>query len=363
MKKIKLFCFPSHGTEERTSGVDFARIIQPMKHLNGWSNKEYKIETYIFDPIKDKGLDWIKVVTDFDAIYFNYTANPWAFAAMGAMARKTGKPLIMDMDDNLWGVAPDNPAYNVYKKGSEGLANFTAIVNEVDYITCTSSYLRNVITKNSTKTHDYIKVFDNYIDLDLYKYPQEFKNDGTITLTHFGSTTHFIDLENRAFVEGLTKIMWEYPNVNFLTVGHFIPSFRNKWGQRYQNEFGHQDIYKWISDRFPEVMAKTDICVVPLEETIYTKCKSAIKWLEMSSAKKPGVWQRIRQYENVVDGTNGLLANTTNEWYEAIKKLIDDTELRRKMGEKAYEDVHNYKIQEKLNEYGEFFVDIIKNKS
>lgn len=360
MKKIKIFCLPSHGTPERVSGVDFARIIQPAKHLNGWTNGEVEIETYIYDPVKDKKLDWIKVCTDYDLIYFNYTANPWAFAAMGSIARKVGVPLVMDFDDNLFNVQPDNPAYSIYKKGEKGIKNFTAIVNEVDYITVTNSYLKNVCAHNTLKQHDRIKVFGNNIDLDLYKYPQEFKNTEKITLTHFGSSTHFNDLLNDSFVNGVDKIMKEYPNVDFLTVGSFLPKLRNMWGQRYQNEFGHADIYTWISDRFPEVMAKTDICIVPLEENIYTRCKSEIKYLEMSSAKKPGVWQRIRQYENNIPNGCGLLAQTSNEWYEAIKKLIDDVKLRKQMGENAYNHVkETYQAKNHTDEYGEFFLDII----
>lgn len=361
MKTLKIFCLPSHATKERVSGVDFARIIQPMEHLHGWKNDEVEFEIYIYDAVKDERLDWLTVVNNYDIIYFNYTANPWAFAAMGAMARKLGKPIIMDMDDNLWGIGNDNPAYNVYRPGSDGIKNFTAIVNEVDYITCTNSYLRNVIVHNSRKTHDKIKVFDNYIDLDLYKYPQPFKNDGQITLTHFGSTTHFNDLQNKSFVEGIDKVMKDYPNVNFLTVGAFIPAFKNKWGQRYNNEFGDVDIYKWISNRFPEVMKKTDICVVPLENNVYTRCKSAIKFLEMSSAKKPGVWQKIRQYEAVVDGTNGMLAYSALDWYEAIKSLIDDPLKRKLMGEEAYNTiVKDHQMKNNIDQYASFFLKVDK---
>lgn len=360
MKKIRIFSLPSHGTKERVSGVDMVRIIQPMQALNGVKTDKVEFETYIYDPVKDEKLDWLKVVSEYDMIYFNYTANPWAFAAMGAMARKRGIPIIMDLDDNLWNVQNDNPAFDVYKKDSQGIKNFTAIVNEVDYITCTNPYLRNLVVHNSHKNHDLIKVFDNYIDLDLYKYPQEFKDDGNITLTHFGSSTHYTDLQSSAFVSGVDKIMKEYPNVNFLTVGSFIPVFRSKWGQRYQNEFGHVDIYKWISDRFPDVMAKTDICVVPLENNIYTRCKSAIKWLEMSSAKKPGVYQRIRQYENVIDGTNGLLANTSDEWYQAIKTLIEDKAKRKEMGERAYKTVkEKHQMKNNISQYADFFEKVL----
>lgn len=363
MKTIKIFGFPSHQQKERTSGVDFCRVIQPMRHLNGWTNGEVKFEVKIFDPVADDGLDWLKVASDFDIIFFNYTANPWAFAAMGAMARKANRTLIMDMDDSLWNILEDNPAFGVYKKGSDGIKNFTAIVNEVDVVTCTNRYLKNVITKNSRKVHDLIKVFDNYIDLEKYNHSFTFKDTHEINLLHFGSTTHFLDLQNKGFVEGVDRIMKDYPNVNFITVGAFVPMFRNMWGRRYINDFGHQDIYKWIGDRFPHFMDMADICLVPLEDSVYTRCKSAIKYLEMSSAKKPGVWQDIRQYQEVIDGTNGLLAKNGNEWYEAIKKLIDDKELRKQMGENAYKDVvGNHQIKDNIDQYAKLFIDVAEKK-
>lgn len=361
MRKIKIFCLPSHQQKERTSGVDFARIIQPMKHFNGYKTEDLEFETYIYDAVKDAKLDWVKVVTDYDMIYFNYTANPWAFAAMGAMCEKLGKPMILDLDDSLWNILEDNPAYKVYMKGSEGIRVFTAIANQVDYITCTNSYLKNVVIHNTKQTHDKVFVFDNYIDLDIYKYPQPFKDTENINLTHFGSTSHFIDLQNTEFVRGVDMIMKEYPNVTFTTIGAFIPKFRQMWGQRYIEEYGHQDIYKWIDTRFPEVMSKTDICVIPLAENTYTRCKSAIKFLEMSSAKKPGVWQDIRQYQNVVDGKNGLLASSSKNWYDSIKKLIDDKELRKQMGENAYRTiVDNHQMKDHLDGYAKLFTIVDK---
>jgi glycosyltransferase involved in cell wall biosynthesis len=359
MKTIKIFSVPSHQTLERTSGVDFARVIQPMKHLNGWTNGEVKFKVDIYDPVKNKELNWIDVVNKYDMIFFNYTMSDWSFAAMGAMARKAGIPMVMDLDDNLWNVAPDNVAYDVLKPGGDGVKILTAITKEVDFVTVTNQYLKNIVIHNTGRTHETVKVFDNAIDFDLYKYDQPFKDTNEITLTHFGSSTHFVDLQNKAFMAGVDRIMKDYPNVNFLTVGSFIPAMRYKWGSRYQNEFGHIDLYKWVETRFPDVMAKTDICVVPLEETIYTRAKSAIKFMEMSSARKPGVWQDIRQYQEAVVPGTGLLARTDTNWYNAIKKLIDDKELRREMGQNAYEHVRdNYDIKGKIDRYAEFLITV-----
>jgi len=76
------------------------------------------------------------------------------------------------------------------------------------------------------------------------------------------------------------------------------------------------------------------------------------------------LYQRIRQYENVIDGSNGLLADTSNDWYEAIKSLIEDKDLRKKMGENAYKTIHDeYQIKNNVDQYAEFFIYIFDKQS
>jgi glycosyltransferase involved in cell wall biosynthesis len=359
MKKIKIFALPSHQTEERTSGVDMVRIIQPMKYLNGYKDKDTEFEVTTFDI--SKRTDWINVAKTYDIIYLNYIANPWGFAAMGAMARKHGVKLVLDLDDNLWGIREDNPAHAVYHKGSQALQDFVSICNEVDFMTVTSSYLKNVVVNNTYKKHDKISVFPNYIDLDLYKHQSPFKNTLNIQLMHHGSTTHFEDLSNNEFIRGVNKIMEEYPNVTIRFVGAFLPKLKELWGQRYDTAYGDSDIYKWVNEKFPQYMDEADILVVPLEVNSYTRCKSDIKFLETSSAKIPGVYQKIRQYEETIeDGKDGYLAETSQEWYEKLKILIDSPTIRQRMGEAAYRKVKETKqIQNHIKEYAEFFKSVL----
>ena len=355
---IRVFSLPSHAAIERTSGVDFARVIQPMTHLN----KRKDFDVTIYDPKLNKKMDWLKATADNDILHLNYTTNPWAFAIMGTMARKYDRKIVLDMDDALWDVLPDNTAYEVYKRDSEGIKNFTAICNEVDYITCTNRYLKNVIAHNSAKYPDKIKIFPNYIDLDLYKHRSPFKDELQIQLTHFGSSSHWVSLQDEEFAKAIDRIFREYPNVTFKTVGALLPKYKARWGMRYNHDFGDVDIYKWIKDKFPGFMDETDIIVAPLSVNVYNRSKSSIKFLEASSAKKPGVYQRIRQYEEVVEeGKNGFLAGTAEEWYQSIKKLVDDKALRWGMGQKAFETVEkDWTIQKNVKKYADFFNSLTK---
>lgn len=356
MREIKLYAVGSHQTKERTSGVDFARVLQPMKYLNGYkdSTVSFCIDFYDINSIKQPS--WVEIADAYDAVFLNYTVLDWQYAVMGACMHGKGKKIIMDIDDAIWYLRPDNITYEtIMANNKKMLHDVTCILDDVDRVTVTSSYLRNIVCDKTYKRHEQVGVFPNYIDLELYKYRYPSVDREQITIMHFGSTTHFMDLQQETFVKGMDMIMKEFPNVKFVTVGAFIPELRRKFGSRYENKFGDVDIYKWIQNKFPLYMEEADIVVAPVEEDIYNKAKSSIKFLEYSSAMKPGVYQNIRQYQEVVeDGKNGFLATTAEEWYGALKQLVLSHEMRRKIGENAFNTIQSHQMKDHISEYANF---------
>jgi glycosyltransferase involved in cell wall biosynthesis len=364
-KLVSIFAYPSHQKDSVTAGVDFARVIQPMEQLNkmGMGNNEFVVHLWN-SKTYPKDMNWDKVAQDHDILYFNYLDNAWGFAMMGMFARKHNRLMVMDLDDDLWNILKDNSSYEGYKQGGEAIKNFTAICNEVDYLTTTNNYLRNLIITNTSKTYDKVKVFPNYIDLNFYKYTPKPRHQHTVWATHFGSTSHFGDLLQPEFVDGVHKVMREFPNFRFRTIGSFLPQFADKWGERYENKFGNADIYKWVNDKYPQFMEDTDFMVVPLRDNVYDRCKSEIKFLEASAAKRCGVWQNIRQYAACIEhGKTGFLAETKEEWYKYIKILTEDKKLRNQMAENAYKSVEkDWTIQQHINDYADFFRGLTKEK-
>ena len=356
---IKIFGLPSHATKVRTAGVDFARIIQPLKALGQVKG----FETFVYDPNKEMHNDpveWLPVAKKYDIVYLNYIVNPWGYAAMGAMVRGQGKKIVLDLDDSLWDIRPDNPAADAYKKGGEEINNLTCICNDVDLITCTSNYLKNVIMSHTDKTADKIKVLDNFVDLNIYSKKPKFKNTPGIRITHHGSTTHFEDLTNPEFMSGINKIMDEFPNVTLEFIGAFIPKFKERWGQRYINSYGNEDFYKWSTGRFPELIKEADIVIAPLRDNVYTRCKSGIKYLENGAMGKPGVYQDMPQYQKYIkQGVNGYLAFSAEDWYKSLKELIVSVEKRKSVGEEAYKTIQDYTIQKNVKYYAKMFKEVL----
>jgi len=359
MKEINIFALPSHTYVDKVSGVDYVRVIQPMRALNGYSDGEYKINVQVYDHSKNKSFDWRDIFEEYDIIYFNYTTNDVGYAVMGTMAQKYNRKLVCDVDDDLFNIEASNPAYEAFKSGSWGRTVTKAIFGDVSHITCTNKHLKHSIEFNSAKTSDDITILPNYIDLSLYKHRTPFKDRGYYKALHFGSSTHHSDIYSPPFVGAIDRIMKEYPNFSLVTVGSNIPKFKNLWSHRYEIKFGHVDVLKWI-DMMPPIMDDADFMVVPLVNNTYNRSKSSIKFLEASSYKIPGIWQRIRQYNEVVNnGDNGFLCSTEDEWYFAIKKMIDDSKLRKSMGEKAFESIQSWRMERHIKEYADTFINLL----
>lgn len=360
MKKIKIFGLPSHQTKERTSGVDFVRIIQPLKYLDGFEYDGVKVEVEMYDIHEVKPKDWITIAKEFDIVYLNYTVVDWNYAAMGSALHGHGKKIIYDIDDAIWYLRKDNVTYDKMQE-LQGDYLITCMLNDVDMVTTTNRYLKNIILDKTNKPFDKIKIFPNTIDFSLYNKTFDAKDTGHITLMHYGSTSHFQDLLDKEFVAGIDKVFERYPNVSIKFVGSFIQELKYKWGARCETAFGDTDIYKWISDHFPVFMEEADIIVAPLEDDKYNRSKSSIKFLETASAGKPGVFSLVRPYNDDIEhGKTGFLARTATDWFESLSSLIESVELRQKIGKNAFEYVSdNYDIEYNLEPYVKMFKEVI----
>src|SRR3990167_9220720 len=348
---MKIFVYPAHCDGKHVPGVDYVRIIRPMQELA----KQPGFDVHIFNGEKD--LDWRQVAKEYDVFYLNYITNAAGFVLASYHFWKNKKKIVFDIDDLIWEIQPDNAAYSVYAPGTEGRATITDILSRgVDYVTCTNDYLRKGIAQYTWKPLDKINVFENYIDLNLYKWRQKPKKDYEITIGYFGSSSHFNDLVNPGFVEGLDKLMRNYPQVRFYTIGAMIQEIKKRFGSRYTTGFGDHDIYKWVK-MMPLMLQNVDIFVAPLLDITYARAKSSIKYLEYSSTKIPGCYQDIRQYRQIVrHGENGFLCKTRNDWYRCLRELVESYDLRKKMGGSAFKTVKDdWTIQGNVQQYVDFF--------
>lgn len=361
---IKLLVLETHQRKLRngkwsTSGVDYARLIVPATYLAKLPEFEVEIRK---EPFTKDEKNWNEVTSAWDIIWTSYIDEPVGYVQLAFWAEKNNCKLVIDVDDNLFELDRTNPVYEAYHAGTEKMHIVASILEHVPKITTTTQILQRKLNRMTKRDFNDIKVLPNYIDINRYNKVKSFKPKNKITLLHAGSSTHYKDLMEGNFSEALVKVLKENPDVEFVTIGNWIPQLQSRLGFQYRQIAGKPDVYEWIDEMWEKVVEMTDIVLVPLKNDEHTKCKSEIKFLEFSSAKVVGVYQKMDQYERFIKYTeNGFLAETKEEWYKAITKLIKDAKLREMMGNEAYSAVlKNNTIEKNIKLHAEYFTSLLK---
>jgi glycosyltransferase involved in cell wall biosynthesis len=161
------------------------------------------------------------------------------------------------------------------------------------------------------------------------------RDRGRVTIAYLsGTATH-----NRDFLEAADAVLWAldaYPHVRFMTVG---PVTLDDRFQTFSERVERVPLQPWR--RLPDVLANVDISLAPLEPfNPFTNSKSCIKYLEAGLLNVPTIasprWDFSRAIQH---GVNGFLANTPDDWREALRLLIESDELRAQVGANARSDV------------------------
>ena len=97
---------------------------------------------------------------------------------------------------------------------------------------------------------------------------------------------------------------------------------------------------KWQKEKEKSLLLHFDIGIMPLRDDIWTLGKCGLKLLQYMAAGIPSVAHPIGAAKEIVShGVNGLLAETADQWEEAVGALCANPDLRERMGKAAREAV------------------------
>ena len=88
----------------------------------------------------------------------------------------------------------------------------------------------------------------------------------------------------------------------------------------------------WSPSTEHEVLAETDIGLMPLDDTPWSRGKCAYKALQYMASGIPPVVDDVGISADVVSGA-GYVASNPEQWLEALLALAEDAGLRGRLGE------------------------------
>lgn len=321
-------------------GVGYYRIFKPGKYLKNSHTLQHgelmrapKMPLDVFYQHR--------ITRDTSAVVIKHLDDHTQILALVATCMHRKVPLILDLDDNLFEIRKDQPAYKEYGPGTLKQSSLASLLCMVDAIIVSTPALKEYYTQHLKKIHNLEKpifVCPNYNDIEDWKFVDN-RNKDKVVIGWHGSITHDSDL--KLILPVIDKLMDSHKNLFFEIMGGIKKEKLKKFFSKIRNieRFAIVGGTKtW--EGFPEALMdnKWDIGIAPLIDDVFNAGKSHIKWMEYAMKKIPTVASNVRPYsEWIEDGKTGFLVD--NNWDTVLEKLINDEKLRITIGEQAYEKV------------------------
>jgi glycosyltransferase involved in cell wall biosynthesis len=328
-------------------GCWYVRCFLPLLH-NGWSGNYVGLKRQL-KPTKLVEQEMMNA----DIIVFHRADTNWHHR-LAVTLRGLGKKIVFDNDDSFK-LDETHPFYGVDGKGfeenKEALNNVVNnFIRNCDLVTCSTEYL----AEEYRELNKNVVVLPNCIDEDDWDTP--LRNEGDkVRIGIVGSVAYHHDFSEMQ--ETIEKI-GEDKRIQLVLFG--LPKRRKSQkliNKVYKKEFAFWDNLEnvehapWVDmiDYFDTLNnLKLDMMIIPRRNNHFNKAKSNVKFLEAAMCEIPVIASSFKDapYENDIDGNNGILVKEGEDWLVPINRLIEDKELRRRIGKNAKKYVtKNYNIK------------------
>jgi glycosyltransferase involved in cell wall biosynthesis len=272
----------------------------------------------------------------FDVVFIQREAFFIGGAFFERLFKWTGKKIIFDFDDAIW--LPNVSEGNKKWLWLKSLNKTGDIIKLSDHVVAGNNYLA-AYAKNFNST---ITVIPSTVDLNFYTIdPNQPKRD-YVTIGWSGSptTVPYFQLLEPVFI----KLKKKYGSrLKFTLLGD--QSYCN-------NELEIQGI-KWTNENEVAVIQTFDIGIMPMPDDEWSKGKCSMKGIQYMALAIPTIMAKAgMNLEVIQDGVNGFLAASELEWEEKLSCLIEQEELRNRLGNAGKKTIdEKYTTQAQLSQF------------
>jgi glycosyltransferase involved in cell wall biosynthesis len=230
--------------------------------------------------------------------------------------RRAARRLVFDFDDAVFR-RDSYAAKGVHSPGRQ--RRFARVVSACDGVAAGNGFLADHAVRSAARR---VTVIPTCVDSSLYPLADHRRSGAGVQLVWVGSSSTLRGLEAvRPMLEGIGR---RHPGLRlklvcdrFLHLEH-LPVLACPWSEAGEAaEIGSADIgISWVPD------------------DLWSRGKCGLKVLQYMAAGLPVIANPVGvQAEIVRHGENGFLAETPEEWCNAVGRLVHDPGLRRRLGQ------------------------------
>lgn len=287
------------------NGCHAHRIYWPWKYLEA-DFPELDVDLSVGDPVGD--FEWFQT---------HGTPRLPMLGVVGGWKRRRGR-WVWSVDDDYRQL----PSFNPVKFSDDDANSFEAALDLADAILVSTPSLAATMGRPAKTL-----TAPNLMDVALYGVaePRPFEAGKPLTVLWAGSNTHDGDLAVMGDAVDRLLAKWTPAKVEFVFVGYCPPRLL----KRHLNE---GVVYEPGVNfaLYPKVLnaIRPHVVLAPLADHVFNASKSCIRIYEAWSLAAAVVASPVGEYRVVRDGVDGFFADSADEWFDRVDRLLTDHELR-----------------------------------
>ena len=250
---------------------------------------------------------------DFDVVWVQYELFPYLPGFVERLVSRTGKRFIVDYDDAIFHMYDANPRPAVRRVLGSKLA---PLLRSADAVICGNTYIEAYARTFCDRT----VVIPTVVDIDIFRPANQARSSGPLVVGWIGSPSTWAHVE--PLLPRLLPLL-ERQGATMRVVGA---------GPRARG-LPSVDSVEWTEASEVGSLQAMDIGIMPVADDPWSRGKCGYKLVQYMACGLPVVASPVGvNREIVIEGENGFLAHSPEEWEKALVELLGDAGLRDRMG-------------------------------
>ena len=254
------------------------------------------------------------------------------------IAKVLRKKYIYDFDDAIW--LPNYSQSNARFHRLKAYGKVKNIIRWADSVVVGNAFLKDY----ALNYNDNVQIIPTTIDLENVHNRITEHDQEVVIIGWTGSHTTMEYLP--MLIPALKRLESEFP-IKFRVISNHPPEI----------DLDCIEYIQWNKENEIEDLAAIQIGVMPLKDSVWAKGKCGFKGLQYMSLHIPAVMSSVGVNPEIVkDGENGFLITDQDQWYEVLATLIQDLQLRKKIGHAGFNTVNEkFSVSANSKNYLELF--------
>lgn len=284
---------------------------------------------------------------DHDVIFIYREALMTRSIRYERLFRTSRAKLIFDFDDSVW--LPNVSDANRRWAWLKDAGKTSKLIGLCDLVFAGNAYLADYARQYNPNT----RIVPTTIDTDEYQPGPPRHGEGPVVIGWSGSITtiqHF-----RYAIPALRELKARFGDrITFRVVGD---------GSYSEPSLGVQGL-PWRKATELDDLRAMDIGIMPLPDDEWARGKCGLKGLQYMALGIPTLMSPVGVNSEIIqDGVNGYLATDTDEWVRKIGWLVEDADLRSRLGAEARRTVEeHYSVHAWRDRYLTLFNNLIEER-